>query len=233
MVGGGSMRVMPGVISRAHRGVLFIDELPELQRSVLEALREPLESGEVVIARANETVRFPSQFLMVAAMNPCPCGSAGIAGGKCECTPDARRRYTSKLSGPLLDRIDLRLAVHPVGRAELFGGSSGAAGESSAVVRDRVLEARTRAAARYAGTPWTTNSQVPGQILRNSWPPVADSLADVEKRFQNGSLTARGFDRLVRTAWTIADLAGKDRPGHDEVGVALAFRQGLPGALAE
>ena len=220
---------MPGVISRAHRGVLFIDELAELQRNVLEALREPLESGEVAIARASGTVRFPARFQLVGAMNPCPCGSAGLAGGGCACTPDLRRRYTSKISGPLLDRIDLRLAVHPVGRAGLFGDPSA---ESSAVVRERVLAARERAAARYACTAWRTNSEIPGRYLRTMWSPKPDSLVDVEKRLQNGSLTARGFDRLIRTAWTLADLAGRDRPGAEEVGVALAFRQGLPGGLA-
>jgi magnesium chelatase family protein len=232
MVGGGSGRIVPGVISRAHRGVLFIDEAAELQRPVLEALREPLESGEVVIARATGAVRFPARFMMVAAMNPCPCGSAGVAGGACTCTPESRRRYVAKLSGPFLDRIDLRLAVHPVGRAELFGGPESVAGESSAVVRDRVLEARARAAVRYADTPWRTNAEVPGNYLRTTWPPYPGSLDDVEKRFQSGSLTARGFDRLVRTAWTLADLAGRDRPGANEVGVALAFRQGLPSPLA-
>ena len=232
MVGGGTGRIAPGVISRAHRGVLFIDEVPELQRAVLEALREPLESGEVAIARSGGVTRFPARFLLVAAMNPCPCGHAGTAGGNCGCTPDARRRYTAKLSGPFLDRIDLRLAVHPVGRSELFGGPERATGESSAVVRERVVMARERAAARYAGTPWRTNSEVPGRLLRTDWPPDPDSLVDVEKRFQNGSLTARGFDRLVRTAWTLADLGGRDRPGVAEVGVALAFRQGLPGVLA-
>jgi magnesium chelatase family protein len=229
MVGGGSGRVMPGVISRAHRGVLFIDEIAEVQRSVLEALREPLESGEVVIARASGSVRFPAKFLLTAAMNPCPCGSAGVAGGSCACTPDARRKYTSKLSGPLLDRIDLRIAVQPLGRAELFGSP---AGESSAAVRERVQAARERSAARYAGTPWKTNAEVPGRYLRSTWAPDPEALVDAEKRFQSGSLTARGFDRLVRTAWTLADLGGRDRPGPDEVGIAMAFRQRLPGQLA-
>ena len=228
MVGGGTGRVVPGVISRAHRGVLFADEIPEMQRSVLEALREPLESGEVFIARAAGSVVFPARFLLVAAMNPCPCGRAGTAGGQCTCTPQARLRYTAKLSAPFLDRIDLRLAVHPVGRAELFGAE---AGESSAVVRQRVLEARARAAARFAALPWSTNAQIPGQYLRSAFAPDPDSLVDVEKRYQSGALTARGYDRLLRTAWTLADLSRKDRPGVDEVGIALAMRQGLPGAV--
>jgi magnesium chelatase family protein len=229
MVGGGTGRVVPGVISRAHRGVLFVDEIAEMQRPVLEALREPLECGEVVIARASGTVVFPAKFLLVAAMNPCPCGRAGTAGGQCSCTPEARRRYTAKLSGPFLDRIDLRLAVHPVSRAELFGAQPG---ESSAVVRERVVEARERAAARFADLPWLTNAGIPGQYLRSTFAPDPESLVDVEKRYQSGVLTARGYDRLLRTAWTLADLGRRDRPGIDEVGIALAMRQGLPGAVA-
>ena len=229
MVGGGSGRVVPGAISRAHRGVLFADEIAEMQRAVLEALREPLEAGEIVIARACGTVVFPARFLLVAAMNPCPCGRAGTAGGQCSCTPDARRRYTQKLSGPFLDRMDLRLAIHPVGRAELFGA---APGESSAVVRDRVLEARARAAHRFAGRPWTTNAQIPGSALRTEFAPHPDSLTDLEARHQSGTLTARGYDRLLRVAWTLADLTARPRPGPEEVGIALAFRQGLPGQLA-
>ena len=229
MVGGGTGRILPGAISRAHRGVLFVDEIAEMQRSVLEALREPLEAGEIVIARASGTVVFPAMFLLVAAMNPCPCGRAGTAGGQCTCTPEARRRYTQKLSGPFLDRIDLRLAVHPVGRAELFGALPG---ESSAEVRDRVLEARARAAHRFADRPWKTNAHIPGSALRAEFAPSSASLTDIEARYQAGTLTARGYDRLLRVAWTIADLTGRPRPGPDEVAMALAFRQGLPGQLA-
>lgn len=229
MVGGGSGRITPGAISRAHRGVLFADEIAEMQRAVLEALREPLEAGEIVIARAIGTVVFPARFLLVAAMNPCPCGRAGTAGGHCICTPEARRRYTQKLSGPFLDRMDLRLAIHPVGRAEMFAATPG---ESSASVRERVLEARARATHRFAGFPWTTNAQIPGSALRSDFTPTADSLAEIETRYQNGTLTARGYDRLLRVAWTLADLTARPRPGPEEVGIALAFRQGLPGQLA-
>ncbi|MEY9889471.1 magnesium chelatase family protein [Catenulispora sp. MAP12-49] len=229
MVGGGSGRITPGAISRAHRGVLFADEIAEMQRAVLEALREPLEAGEIVIARASGTVVFPARFLLVAAMNPCPCGRAGTAGGQCTCTPEARRRYTQKLSGPFLDRIDLRLAIHPVGRAELFGALPG---ESSSDVRDRVLEARDRAIHRFADRSWTTNAQIPGSALRADYAPAPASLTEIEARYQAGTLTARGYDRLLRVAWTVADLTGRPRPGPDEVATALAFRQGLPGQLA-
>lgn len=162
-------------------------------------------------------------------MNPCPCGHAGTAGGQCTCTPNTRRRYTAKLSGPFMDRMDLRLVVHPVGRSELFGQL---AGESSAVVRDRVLEARDRAARRFAGCSWQTNARIPGHCLRADFAPEPDSVVDLERRYQSGALTARGYDRLLRVAWTIADLHGRERPGREEIGRALAFRQGLPGQLA-
>ncbi|GAA2041966.1 YifB family Mg chelatase-like AAA ATPase [Catenulispora yoronensis] len=229
MVGGGSTRILPGAISRAHRGVLFADEIAEMQRTVLEALREPLEAGEIVIARASGTVVFPARFLLVAAMNPCPCGRAGTAGGNCTCSPETRRRYTQKLSGPFLDRMDLRLAIHPVGRAEMFTAT---AGEPSTSVRDRVLEARARATHRFADHPWSTNAQIPGNALRSDFAPAPDSLTDLESRYQSGTLTARGYDRLLRVAWTLADLTARPRPGPEEVGIALAFRQGLPGQLA-
>jgi magnesium chelatase family protein len=128
-----------------------------------------------------------------------------------------------------MDRMDLRLVVYPVGRSELFGQT---AGETSAVVRERVLAARDRAARRFAGCSWQTNARIPGQHLRGDFAPEPDSVAELEKRYQTGALTARGYDRLLRVAWTIADLHGRDRPGREEIRRAMAFRQGLPGQLA-
>ncbi|PWS44651.1 Mg chelatase-like protein, partial [Streptomyces sp. ZEA17I] len=163
LVGGGNGMPRPGAVSLAHRGVLFLDEAPEFSGKALDALRQPLESGHVVVARAAGVVRLPARFLMVLAANPCPCGRHTLAGAGCECPPSAVRRYQARLSGPLLDRVDLRVEVEPVDRADLL--EQGGRGEPTAAVAARVREARDRAAERLAGTPWTTNSEVPGHEL--------------------------------------------------------------------
>lgn len=257
MIGGGSGELRPGAVSRAHRGVLFIDEAPELGRSVLESLREPIESGVVEIARSIGTVRFPAQFQLVMAANPCPCGRSGeflpqATGDQsdpdpnddehaliklsrsaltCVCPPRARIAYLSKLSGPLMDRIDLRVDVAPAGPADLLSAAAGGpVGESTAKVSARVAEARERAVHRLADTPWRSNAQVPGQVLRTRWPMATDALATVEQALRTGALTARGLDRVVRVAWTIADLAGRDRVDRHSVDSALGFRLGLAGS---
>ncbi len=227
MVGGGSGQIRPGAVSRAHRGVLFLDEMPEFTRTALDSLREPIESGEVAIARAGGIARFPAQFLLVAAANPCPCGRSGSQNSSCTCTARQRSAYLARISGPLLDRIDLRVDVTPVGPGELLGAASGGlGGEPTARVFERVAQARARAVRRLQDTPWRCNAQVPGQVLRTRWPLTADALTSAERALHTGTLTARGLDRVIRVAWTVADLAGADRPDKSAVDVALAYRLG-------
>ncbi|CAM5678197.1 hypothetical protein SBADM41S_05999 [Streptomyces badius] len=207
-----------------HRGVLFLDEAPG-PRQGPDALRQPLESGHVVVARAAGVVRLPARFLMVLAANPCPCGRHTLTGAGCECPPSVVRRYQARLSGPLLDRVDLRVEVEPVDRADLLG--QGGRGESTAVVAARVRDARARAAERLAGTPWTTNSEVSGHELRTRLLVAPGALAAAERDLERGILTARGLDRVLRVAWTVADLRGADRPDASDVAVALELRTGI------
>jgi magnesium chelatase family protein len=226
MVGGGTGIAQPGAISLAHRGVLFLDEAPEFGAKVLDALRQPLESGEVTISRAHGIATYPSRFLLVLAANPCPCAAGGrdpsVSG--CICPPGVRLRYQSRLSGPLHDRIDLTVMLSTVSRAVL---DEGAVGESSAVVADRVAAARERARTRYAGTPWSTNGEVPGPILRRRWRVPSSALLPVHEAVARHRLSTRGIDRVIKIAWTLADLAGRAAPGTDEVQEALALRRGL------
>ncbi|MFE0675142.1 YifB family Mg chelatase-like AAA ATPase [Streptomyces sp. NPDC058867] len=226
LVGGGPGIARPGAVSLAHRGVLFLDETPEFSSHALDALRQPLESGHVVIARSAGVVRFPARFLMVLAANPCPCGRFSRHDALCECPPAAIRRYQARLSGPLLDRVDLRVEVDRVTRAELTGGP--VAGESTATVAARVLAARDRAAARLAGTPWRTNSEVPGRELRSRFRPAAGAMDEAERGLERGVLTVRGLDRVLRVAWTVADLLGHERPDAADVALALQLRTGVP-----
>ena len=196
--GGGTPR--PGEISLAHNGTLFLDELPEFQRSVLEALREPLETGQIHIARALRRAEFPARFQLVAAMNPCPCGWQGHPAGKCRCTPDQVARYRGKLSGPLLDRIDLMLDVPAVDAADL---SARGDGEASATVRDRVAAARVRQIERQ-GKP---NAQLdPDEIDRHARPDAGGAQL-LKQAMSHLSLTARAYHRILKVARTIADLA--------------------------
>ncbi|MCF3962494.1 YifB family Mg chelatase-like AAA ATPase [Streptomyces fuscigenes] len=226
LIGGGNGLPRPGAVSLAHRGVLFLDEAPEFSGRALDALRQPLESGHVVVARSAGVVRLPARFLMVLAANPCPCGRHGGPGGACECPPAVVRRYQARLSGPLLDRVDLRVEVQPVRRADLL--AHGGRGEPTAAVADRVRDARARSAARYEGLPWRLNSQVPGHELRTRWPVGPGALALAERDLERGMLTVRGLDRVLRVAWTVADLAGRDRPGERDVALALELRTGIP-----
>ncbi|MEE1798776.1 YifB family Mg chelatase-like AAA ATPase [Streptomyces sp. JV176] len=225
LVGGGNGLPRPGAVSLAHRGVLFLDEAPEFSGRALDALRQPLESGHVVVARSAGVVRLPARFLMVLAANPCPCGRHTLNGAGCECPPSVIRRYQSRLSGPLLDRVDLRVNVQPVGRADLLG--QGGRGESTAAVAARVREARARSAARLDGTPWSVNSEVPGHELRTRWPVAPGALGAAERDLERGLLTARGLDRVLRVAWTVADLAGCDRPEARHLDLALELRTGI------
>ncbi|MGO8882652.1 MAG: YifB family Mg chelatase-like AAA ATPase [Streptosporangiaceae bacterium] len=221
IVGGGSAVIRPGAASLAHHGCLFLDEAPEFCRDVLDALRQPLESGEVVIARSGLTARFPARFTLVLAANPCPCARASAARLACSCSPAVRRRYLGRLSGPLLDRVDVKVEFLPVGRAELL--SDRRLTEPSAVVAERVRRARGRAAARLRGTPWRLNAEIPGSELRRRYVPAAGALAPLERAMDLGTVSARGADRIIRLSWTLADLADVPRPGAGEISYALAL----------
>jgi magnesium chelatase family protein len=230
IIGGGSAYPRPGAASLAHRGILFLDEVPEFSRPVLDALRQPLESGEVVVSRAAGTARYPARFQLVAAANPCPCGVGvgGATGGSgaetlpCRCTPNARVRYLGKLSGPLLDRVDVRVEMAAPDRATLLADRAFV--ESTAVVADRVAGARARAEARLRGTPWGVNAEVPGPLLRRRWLPAPAALRTLDRHLRQGTLSARGVDRVLRVAWTLADLDGRDRPDARHVNIATSLR---------
>ena len=222
IVGGGSTHVRPGAASLAHHGVLFLDEAPEFAPGVLDALREPLESGRITVARLGAQVTFPARFQLVLAANPCPCGLALAREAVCSCTPMARIRYLGRLSGPLLDRVDLRIEMQAATRTALRGDPAGA--EGTAAVAARVCAARERMAARLAGTPWRVNGEVPGHVLRRRWQLPWDVVAEAERLLDLGQLTARGVDRVLRVAWTVADLAGRDRPDRADVRMALDCR---------
>ena len=227
IVGGGSGIIRPGAASLAHRGVLFLDEAPEFGRDVLDALRQPLEAGEVVIARSAMCARFPARFTLVLAANPCPCAKAASAGGAgCACSPAARRRYLGRLSGPLLDRVDVKVRLQPVSRHEMLYDSKHA--EASAIVAGRVTTARERAARRLAGTPWRLNAEIPGAELRRSFPPERGALRSLDRAMELGQVSARGADKIVRVAWSLADLAGEPRPGAGEVDLAIGLWLGVP-----
>ncbi|MGW3319560.1 YifB family Mg chelatase-like AAA ATPase [Streptomyces fungicidicus] len=226
LVGGGPGTARPGAVSLSHQGVLFLDETPEFSSRALDALRQPLEAGHVVIARSAGVVRFPARFLMVLAANPCPCGRFSQTNDQCDCPPSAIRRYQARLSGPLLDRVDLRVEVDRVTRTELT--AAGVRGETTATVADRVRAARDRAATRLTGTPWRSNSEIPGRELRSRWRAAPGAMDDAERSLERGVLTARGLDRVLRVAWTVADLAGHDRPDATDVALALQLRTGVP-----
>ncbi len=227
MIGGGSALLRPGAASRAHRGVLFLDEAPEYDPRVLNSLRQPLESGKVVIDRAFGSAAYPARFQLVLAANPCPCGKASGKGLDCTCTPVMRRRYFGRLSGPLLDRVDIQFQVERVSLAD-FGQDS--TRESSATVGARVIEARRRQSERLSHLGLATNAEVPGRSLRGKLrlPPATTRILDTS--LERGILTARGYDRVLRLAWTLADLGREDRPGADHIGLALGLRQAMVAA---
>jgi magnesium chelatase family protein len=221
LVGGGSGHIRPGAVCRAHRGVLFLDEAPEFPRSVLDTLRQPLEKGRVTIQRASGSATFPCRAQLVLAANPCPCASAA-GDTACTCSPLERRRYQSRLSGPLLDRIDLRVDLPPVTRAAWLDGLG--TPESTATVAARVASARAAAAERLRGSGLTLNAHVPGRLLRERWPIPRAALTLLERALERGAISVRGFDRVLRVAWTLSDLAGRTVPGADEVAEALGMR---------
>jgi magnesium chelatase family protein len=220
LVGGGS-QPRPGEISLAHHGVLFLDEMLEFHRYVLEVLRQPLEQGTVSIARAARTATFPARFMLVGAMNPCPCGYSGDSTRECRCTPQQIDRYRSRLSGPLRDRMDLMVDVPALPPDAL---DSTAAGESSREVRARVVLARTRQRARYGAEGPTTNAALSPSLLARHARPDRNGMALLAAAVQRLGLSARGYDRVKKVARTIADLAGVDLVSGDHVAEALQFR---------
>lgn len=220
LIGGGSGIPRPGAVSHAHHGVLFLDEVSEIDARTLDALRVPLEKGEVQLTRARRVVVYPANFQLIMAANPCRCGVDNAA--KCECSSGERAKYLRNLSGPLRDRIDICLNTTSVG-----GVVTASDQESSAVIAQRVLAARDRSQWRWAkaGLPATTNGRVPGAVLRRDFPATEDGMGVISTALADGMISQRGVDRLLRLSWTLADLAGVDIPRLAEVMDALSLRE--------
>ncbi len=221
LVGGGP-RLRPGEVTLAHRGVLFLDEVTEFARDALEALRQPLEDGRVYVARARGAAVYPARFTLVAAGNPCPCGFHGDGEGRCVCTPAQVRRYRQRLSGPLLDRLDLHVYVRRLEAGQLLGGEGG---EPSSVVRARVAEARERQAHRFRGEPVTCNAEMTRRHVRRFCRLDPEVEGWLQTAYRNLGLNPRGLERLVKVARTLADLRGEDEVGLEHLNLALSLRQ--------
>jgi magnesium chelatase family protein len=214
MLGGGTGLIKPGAASLAHRGVLLLGSAPEFDRTVLTALRQPIDSGQVVVARGGLTARFPAEFITLLTAAPCPCSLTSDRGIPCTCTPMQKHRYQARVPTALADRIDLKAWMHPPGRGTT-------AGESSAAVAARVLQARERAARRLAGTPWRLNARIPDGEVDRTFRPADNAAAPLVRAMDLGQLTRQGSRRVIRTAWTVADLNGVDQPGPEEIRTAL------------
>ena len=223
MIGGGAHMVRPGAVSLAHAGVLFIDEAPECGSGVLDSLRQPLESGSVTISRSVGTVTYPANFLLVLAANPCPCGKFNGRGRSCTCSSMQIRNYLKKLSGPLLDRIDIRAFVEAPTRVEM---ASDLQGESSEVVRARVVRARTIARERFQGLGWSLNSEIPSSQLRGRFKAERAGMSFIHTELDSQRLSARGFHKVLRVGWSIADERGHERPTLADIEEAYLFREG-------
>jgi len=223
LVGGGSHLVRPGAVSLANHGVLFVDEAPECATGVLDSLRQPLESGTITIARSVGSATFPAKFLLVLAANPCPCGKYSARGRGCTCSSIQIRRYLNKISGPLLDRIDMRVQVEPVGRVEM---AQTELGESSNSIRARVIAARKRSSARFADTSFSLNSAIPSRDLRTIYKPERDAMNFLHDELDKERLTARGLHKVIRLSWSLADLAGHATPNLEDVTKAYQLREG-------
>ena len=224
IVGGGSGLAKPGAASLAHRGILFLDEAPEFKAGVLDALRQPLESGSISIRRVGGTATYPARFALVLAANPCPCAKSRSS---CVCRPEQRRTYLSKLSGPLLDRMDLHVELAAITRLDVLAERG--EGESTADVAAQVAMARAAAGKRLAGTAWRTNADVPATVQAQRWPIERAALSSLGAAMDRGLLSARGYGRVQRLAWTVADLAGRGAPNTQDVDLALGLRLGLGG----
>jgi magnesium chelatase family protein len=229
LVGGGMGIPRPGIISLANNGVLFLDEAPEFQKPVLEALRQPLESGEVVINRSGGTAKFPAKFQLVLAANPCPCGNSFGTGRSCRCSDQQKSNYMSKLSGPLLDRVDIRLSIFAASPAQLARARVEARENinevrTSSNLRETVAEARSRACSRLRETPWMLNAHVPGAYLRRYLPLPGEVVSRLDNALAKGRISMRGYDRCLRLAWSVADLAGRDAPNQLDVSKAILLR---------
>ncbi|GGF38764.1 hypothetical protein GCM10011399_34530 [Subtercola lobariae] len=227
LIGGGSKQIRPGAAARACHGVLFLDEAPEFATNVLDALRQPLESGVISIHRANAVAKFPARFQLILAANPCPCGQYGAAELNCTCTPNTRRRYLARLSGPLLDRIDIQVQVRRVTAGELRLARTEPR-LNTAQAREHVVSARRQMAHRLRGTGWHLNSEVAGEWLRSGPHRLHHESTEVlDRALERGGITMRAYDRILRVAWTLADLDGVDQPERDHIGRALYLRKSL------
>lgn len=225
LVGGGSRMIRPGAIARASEGVLFLDEAGEFAAHALDALRQPLETGRIRIDRAAGAATFPARVQLLLATNPCPCGNHGIRGSECVCPPAAIRRYLGRLSGPMRDRMDVELTLTRVATAHARGGTPPI---STASARAQVLQARERATARLADTPFRRNADASGAWLRDG--PCAPSPVvrrPLDAALHRGALTLRGYDRVLRLAWSVADLEGASQLGPHHVGRALYLKKGI------
>jgi magnesium chelatase family protein len=217
---GGSI-VKPGEISLAHHGVLFLDELPEFSRAAIEVMRQPLEEGAVTIARAAGTFTYPARFMLVASMNPCPCGYRGTRTGNCRCDDAAVAKYVAKLSGPLLDRIDLQIEVSRVAFDDMVRNERA---ERSRSIRERVIAARARQLERFAGTPISCNAEIPGNAVRTHCKLDEDAMRLLAHASAKRQFSARALDRIARAARTIADLASSDAIRSEHVAEAIQYR---------
>jgi magnesium chelatase family protein len=220
ILGGGSGIIRPGEAALAHRGVLFLDEAPEFGRDVLTALRQPLQAGEVTVARGGSTVRFPARFTLVAGMAPCPCGT----WPECRCTPLSARRYRARVAGELGSYLAICLHAAPPGPTAWGSGETATDADMASAVR--VAAAQERARHRLDGTSWQVNADIPGAELDRSYLPPAEAVAPLRRAVDLGEISARAAHQVIRVAWTLADLAGSTRPGPQECGQALAFHLG-------
>ena len=223
LVGGGSGRVSPGLLSLAHGGVVFLDEFPHFRTDVIDALRDPMENGDLTVSRGEESVTLPARSLVVLASNHCACGNDGSPRAVCRCRAAEKRDYQRRVSGPVLDRIDITRHLRPV-----VPGDGDGPLRTSAQIRDAVEHARVRQAERYAGTTWRLNSDVPAAALRERWPMSADAMQELDRALGQGQFTNRAIVRVHRLAWTLADLTGAECPGVSELRTAFALRSGAP-----
>jgi magnesium chelatase family protein len=229
VIGGGSGVPKPGLASLASHGVLFLDEAPEFSAVTIDALRQPLESGDITLSRATASVQYPAKFQLVLAANPCPCGKGQIKADACQCAERIKARYLAKISGPILDRLDIQLSVRPVSPSVLTAGSTSV--ETSQQLRSKVTAARLRASTRLGPHGLRLNAHVPGSVLRKELRINSSSTKILDDALQRGRISMRGYDKCLRLAWTNADLAGRNEPDSSDVAKALWLR-GVASQLA-